>query len=191
MWWMLCCRIWRLILPWKIWALCTISWALRSLHLPIEFVSVSPSTRLIYWSALVLFPVRGCPLHCPQQKTISAWGEILSPEDATQYRSIVGALQYLTLIWPDISFLVNKVCQYLHSPSVHWTAVTRILRFLKHTLGSGLHIWSSSSTMLSTFSNVDWAGSADDRKSTWGFAVLLKPNLISWCAKKQKNGIPV
>jgi hypothetical protein len=106
-------------------------------------------------------------------------------DDATRYRSIVGALQYLTLTRPDISFALNKVCQYLHSPTTdHWTAVKRILRFVKHTLGYGLHNRSSSSLMLSAFSDGDWAGCTDDRMSTGGFAVFLGPNLISWCAKK-------
>jgi histone deacetylase 1/2 len=44
-------------------------------------------------------------------------GNPLSPEDATRYRSIVGALQYLTLTLPDLAFAVNKPCQYLHSPT--------------------------------------------------------------------------
>jgi hypothetical protein len=87
-----------------------------------------------------------------------------------------------------MSFSVNKVCQYLHSPTTfHWTAVKRILRFLKHTLGSGLHIRSSSSTKISAFSDADWAGCADDRKSTRVFAVFLDPNLISWCAKNRSS----
>jgi hypothetical protein len=41
-------------------------------------------------------------------------GVALEPQDATKYHSIVGALQYLTLTRPDLSFLVNKVCQFLH-----------------------------------------------------------------------------
>jgi hypothetical protein len=44
----------------------------------------------------------------------------------------------------------------------------------------------SSSTMVNAFSDVDWAGSTDNRKSTGDFGVFLGPNLISWCAKKQK-----
>jgi hypothetical protein len=87
---------------------------------------------------------------------------------------------------PDISFAVNKVCQFLHAPTTnHMTAIKRI-RFLQHTLGMGLHIRQSASTMVSAFSDVDWAGCTDDMKSTGGFGVFLGPNLISWCAKKQK-----
>jgi hypothetical protein len=41
--------------------------------------------------------------------------------------------------------------------------------------------------MISAFSNADWTGCADDRNSIGGFAVFLGPNLISWCAKKQKT----
>jgi histone deacetylase 1/2 len=61
-----------------------------------------------------------------------AEGAPLGPEDCTRYRSIVGALQYLTLTRPDIVFSVNKVCQYLHAPTTsHWTAVKRILRYVR------------------------------------------------------------
>jgi hypothetical protein len=127
------------------------------------------------------------PLACSTK--LSAFeGTPLSTEDASKYRSIVGALQYLTLTRPDISYAVNKVCQFLHAPtSVHWTAVKRIIRFLQHTLDSTFLIRPSSSTMVSAFSDADWAGCTDDRKSTGGFAVFLGPNLISWCAKKQKT----
>jgi hypothetical protein len=118
---------------------------------------------------------------------LTTQGGALSPEDATKYRSIVGGLQYLTLTRSDISFLVNKVCQYLHSPTtIHWTVVKRILRFLKYTSNFGLHIRRSSSTLISTFSDANWVGCSDDRKSTSGFAFFFGPNLISWCSKKQK-----
>jgi histone deacetylase 1/2 len=113
-------------------------------------------------------------------------GDKLGPTDATKYRSLVGALQYLTLTWPDISFAVNKVCQFLHAPTtVHFAAVKRILRFVCGTWNSGMKIGKSNSTLVSAFSDADWAGCVDDRRSTGGFDVFLGDNLVSWCARKQ------
>jgi hypothetical protein len=58
-------------------------------------------------------------------------GEPLSPENSTRYRSVVAALQYLSLTRLNISFSVNRVCQYMAAPtSVHWTTVKHILRYL-------------------------------------------------------------
>jgi histone deacetylase 1/2 len=113
-------------------------------------------------------------------------GEVLSGDESTRYRSIVGALQYITLTRPDIAFSVNKVCQFLHAPTtVHWTAVKRILRYLRGTISLGLRLSKSSSTVVSAFSDADWAGCPDDRRSTGGFAVYVGSNLVSWNARKQ------
>jgi hypothetical protein len=128
------------------------------------------------------------PLSSSEKLSVQGGGGALSTDDATKYHNIIGALQYLTLSRPDISFSVNKFCQYLHSPTtVHMTAVKRILRFVKYTSSLGLQIQRSTSTLVSAFSDADWAGCSDDRKSTGGFAVFFGPNLISWCAKKQKT----
>jgi histone deacetylase 1/2 len=113
-------------------------------------------------------------------------GNPLGPEDCARYRSMVGALQYLTLTRPDISFAVNKVCQFLHSPTtVHWSAVKRILRYVQGTLSLGLRFDKSKSMVVSAFSDADWAGCVDDRRSTGGFAVFLGNNLISWSSRTQ------
>jgi histone deacetylase 1/2 len=113
-------------------------------------------------------------------------GTTLGPNDAENYRSVVGALQYLTLTRPDISFAVNKVCQFLHAPTdIHWMAVKRILRYVKQDTKIGLKITKCNSMLISGFSDSDWAGSIDDRRSTGGYAIFLGSNLISWCARKQ------
>jgi hypothetical protein len=110
----------------------------------------------------------------------------LSDKDALVYRSIVRAPQYLTLSQPDLSIVVNKVCQFLSKPTdVHWEAVKHILRFVKGTATMGLLLKKSSSTLLSIFTEANWAGCVDDRRSTSGFAVFFGPNLISWSARKQ------
>jgi hypothetical protein len=103
-----------------------------------------------------------------------------------RYRSIVGALQYLTLTRPDISFSVNKVCKFLHSPTnVHLAMVKRILRYVKGTLDLPLLIRKLDSMLVSAFADADWADCPDDHRSTGGFAVFVGSNLVSWCARKQ------
>ncbi|XP_026437111.1 uncharacterized protein LOC113335205 [Papaver somniferum] len=108
--------------------------------------------------------------------------------DPTLYRSVVGALQYLHLMWPDISVAVNKVCQYMHEPYVeHWELVKRIIRYLKHTVDYGLHLNSSRDLYVQAYSDADWAGSLDDHRSTSGHCIYFGGNLISWSARKQKT----
>ena len=134
--------------------------------------------------------LQGCkssptPLYSIEKLSLTE-GKPLGQDDSTRYRSLVGALQYLTLTRPDLSFAVNKVCQFLHAPTTtHWTAAKRIVRYVKDTVNLGLTFNKSSSTLVSAFSDSDWAGCLDDRRSTGGFAVFFGPNLISWCAKKQ------
>jgi hypothetical protein len=68
---------------------------------------------------------------------------------------------------------------------VHWTTVKRILRYIKSSLGLGITFGRSSSMLVNGYSNADWAGCIDDRKSTCGFAIFLGNNLVSGNAKKQ------
>ena len=64
-----------------------------------------------------------------------------APTDATQYRQILGSVQYLSLTGLDVSFAVNKLSQFMHRPTInHWNAVKRVLRYLKGSLNHGLFI---------------------------------------------------
>jgi hypothetical protein len=107
-------------------------------------------------------------------------------EDPHLFRSVVGALQYVIITRPDISFAVNRVSQYMHSPTVcHRAAVERILRYLKGTIQHGVQISQSPSFNITAFSDSDWAGCPDDRRSTTSYLVFLGVNIISWSSKKQ------
>ncbi|GMP39325.1 hypothetical protein CsSME_00010198 [Camellia sinensis var. sinensis] len=106
-------------------------------------------------------------------------------DNPSVYRSIVGALQYLTITRPDLSFVVNQLCQRMHNPTVgHYVGVKRLLRFIKGTISHGLTCIPSSFD-LHAYSDSNWAGDLVDRKSTSGYCVFLGSNLISWLAKKQ------
>lgn len=106
--------------------------------------------------------------------------------DPTLYRSLVGDLQYLTLMRPNLSFAVNSVSQYLQSPTDdHFSTVKRILRYVKGTLSFGLSFTRSMSNALIGYSDADWARCLDTRRSTYNYSIFLGDNLVSWSAKKQ------
>ncbi|WVZ94605.1 hypothetical protein U9M48_040475 [Paspalum notatum var. saurae] len=106
--------------------------------------------------------------------------------DASFYRSIAGALQYLTMTRPDIAYAVNQICLYMHAPrDAHWNLVKRILRYVRGTLDHGIKISASTSTELIAYSDADWAGCPDTRRSTSGYCVYVGDSLVSWSSKRQ------
>ncbi|KAM0027867.1 putative RNA-directed DNA polymerase [Helianthus debilis subsp. tardiflorus] len=106
--------------------------------------------------------------------------------DPTSYRSLVGALQYLTITRPDLSYAVNQVSQFLHAPTLdHFQAVKRILRYVKGTLSFGLTYSRPHTSSILGYSDADWARCLETRRSTYGYSIFLGGNLVSWSAKKQ------
>lgn len=103
----------------------------------------------------------------------------------TTYRQLVGALQYLTITQPDLSFSVNKLCQHMHHPlNHHYRSLKRILRYVHATKSCGILI-SPTDLHLTTYCDADWAGDTTDRRSTTSYSIFLGIVPISWLAKKQ------
>lgn len=89
---------------------------------------------------------------------------------------------------PDISFAVNRLSQFMHSPSEHhWGAVKRVLRYLNGTRSFGIRLQALSPLSVHGFSDADWAGNPDDRTSTGAYVIFLGANPISWSSTKQKT----
>ncbi|KAL2333662.1 hypothetical protein Fmac_014875 [Flemingia macrophylla] len=126
-----------------------------------------------------------CPTPMVIGKQFIAEGEKL--QNPAMFRQAIGALQYLTNTRPDIGFSVNKLSQFMSSPTIdHWQGIKRILRYLQGTIHYFLHIKPSTDLDLTGFSDVDWATSVNDRKSMAGQCVFLGETLVSWSSKKQK-----
>ncbi|XP_035844890.1 WAT1-related protein At4g15540 isoform X5 [Helianthus annuus] len=108
--------------------------------------------------------------------------------DPTLYRSLVGALQYLTIIRPDIAYAVNQVSQFLQNPTTdHFQHVKRILRYVKGTIDFGITFRRATSSNILGYSVADWARCIETHRSTYGYSILLGGNLVSWSAKKQPS----
>ncbi|RVW93973.1 Retrovirus-related Pol polyprotein from transposon TNT 1-94 [Vitis vinifera] len=108
------------------------------------------------------------------------------PTDKDRYQRLVGKLIYLTHTRPNIGFAVSMVSRYMNNPTErHMKAVYRILQYLKKSPGRGLYFKKTSSREVEVFTDVDWAGSLTDRRSTTGYCSYVWGNLVTWRSKKQ------
>jgi hypothetical protein len=135
---------------------------------------------------------------CHGDDTPIAKGTILSkdmcpktPEEVMKmkskpYASLVGSLMYTMLCTrPDISYAVGLVSRFQSNPGEkHWKAAKRVLRYLQRTADYCL-TFGGSDLSLKGYSDADWAGDQDDRKSTSGYVFTLNGGAISWASRKQ------
>src|ERR1700733_10096268 len=129
---------------------------------------------------------------CKAAITPTVMGLKLSKEDSSKdfdpslYKSIVGSLMYLTATRPDIMYAVSLISRFMERPKeAHWQAAKRILRYVKGTKRFGILYNVSEHSDLVGYTDSDWAGSVDDRKSTSGYVFHMGSGAISWASKKQ------
>ena len=103
------------------------------------------------------------------------------------FQALIGSLVYASIATrPDISEAVGKLSQHMSKPNKeHWVAAKRVLRYVKGTLDLGLKFERSNDFELVGYSDADWAGDVDTRKSTSGYVFMLGNAVISWASKKQ------
>jgi hypothetical protein len=102
-----------------------------------------------------------------------------------QYRSMIGILLYVIASRPDVMQAVGQVAQFQTAPKEsHVLAVKRIFRYLKGTKEFGLWYPKGKDLSLIAYTDADWAGCIDDRRSTSGVVFYLGECLVSWIRKK-------
>ncbi|PRQ17740.1 putative RNA-directed DNA polymerase [Rosa chinensis] len=106
--------------------------------------------------------------------------------DATMYKQIVGSLMYLTATRPDLMYVVSLISRFMSSPTeLHMQAAKRVLRYLKGTINLGVLYRRNGEEKLEAFTDSDYAGDVDDRKSTSGYIFMFSDGAVSWSSKKQ------
>ena len=112
-------------------------------------------------------------------------GTPLSLEDSSFFKRLIGRLIYLTNTWPNITYVVQHLSQFVvASTSAHQHVVVRILRYIKGSPRSRIFLSAVSKVHLKGFSDSDWAGCIDTRRSISGYAMYIGDSLISWKSKK-------
>ncbi|XP_019164283.1 PREDICTED: uncharacterized protein LOC109160440 [Ipomoea nil] len=128
------------------------------------------------------------PVATPISSAKTVDNPVVPYADPTHYHSLAGALQYLTVTRPDLSYAVNRLCQHMHAPTTaDWATLKRVLHYVNGTLNLGVHISLSDYFDIHAYSDSDWAGNPDDQKSTSCFVVFLGKNLISLVCRKQRT----
>ncbi|XP_042409131.1 secreted RxLR effector protein 161-like [Zingiber officinale] len=123
------------------------------------------------------------PVDCGTKLSKNDEGKTVDP---TRFKSLVGSLWYLTFTRPDILYGVGLVSRFMEEPKeTHWKVAKRILRYVRDTMNHGLFYSHSNNSQLVGYSDSDWGGDCDDRRSTSGFAFFVGDTAFSWMSKKQ------
>ena len=109
--------------------------------------------------------------------------------DTTKYRQLIGKLIYLmTCSRPDISYSIGVLSRFMQEPrELHWRCLKRVLKYLKTTQDYSLVFSKSANKDLTGFTDSDYAGCIEDRKSTSGYVFKYGECIISWNSSKQKT----
>jgi hypothetical protein len=109
-------------------------------------------------------------------------------EEIKWYQKAVGSLMYAMLgTRPDIAFAVSAVSRYAARPTPqHKSAVQRIFRYLRKTVNYVL-VFRGPLAALAGYTDSDWAGDIDTRRSTSGYLFSIGSAVVSWSSKLQST----
>ena len=108
--------------------------------------------------------------------------------DPIVYRQLIGSLMYLVNTRPDINFALNSLSQFMvDARRVHWITTKHVLRYPRGTVEYRLLYEHSGGVRLAGFTDVEWAGCGEDRKSTLGCCFNVGSGIIFWFSRKHRS----
>ncbi|XP_039165828.1 uncharacterized protein LOC108958244 [Eucalyptus grandis] len=106
-------------------------------------------------------------------------------EDPSSYQRLVGKLIYLIMTRPDISYAVQTLSQFMHSPKQsHLNAAFKVMKYLKKCPGLGILLSRRCNMEMTTYCDVDYTTCPMSRRSVTGYCIKLRDSLLSWKTKK-------
>jgi hypothetical protein len=135
------------------------------------------------WSSVKTAAV---PMNSGTKLVPAASGYQASDTLRTRYQRAIGSLMYVMMgTRPDIAFAVSVVSRFASNPdNTHWLAVQQIFRYLRGTIDHEL-VYSGNLSPLVGYTDSDWAGDTDTRRSTSGYIFNLGSGAITWSSKRQ------
>lgn len=131
----------------------------------------------------------------PGTKLVKEGGEV--SVNSTLFKQLIGSLMYLSVTRPDIAFVVCLLSKFMADPKVsHMAAAKRVLRYVKGSVNLGVFYGrgaenlgiiyeKNSEVVLKAYTDSDYAGDTDDRRSTSGYVFLLSGGAVAWSSRKQ------
>ena len=143
------------------------------------------ATELVHKHGLKEGKIKSAPMST-SVKLVQAGEDNLLDREHYHYSELVGSLLYLSVCTrPDISQAVGVLARHMAKPSMeHWTAAKAVLRYIAGTLDCGI-TFRQSNTAVAGYSDADYAGDTDTRRSTTGFVFILNGGAITWSSKLQ------
>ena len=145
-----------------------------------------------YTQNLLAFGMQDCkPVGTPvniSSKLVKATDDDDDCIDQKKYQSAIGSLMYLSVSSrPDISYAVSSLAQFSSHPTKeHWTALKRLLCYLKGTPNHGILYTKDGANTCTGYTDADWGGDVNDQKSASGYVFLLSGGAVSWKSQKQR-----
>lgn len=106
--------------------------------------------------------------------------------DPSAYQRLVVRLIYLIITRTDLTFAVQYLSQFMHSPKVsHMHAAIRVLKYIKNSPSLGVFMSTSSIIVLTAYCDADWVVCTNTKKSSTGYVLKLSDSILSKQSKKQ------